>query len=393
MKKYLLPLALVPSVAGCDLGFNLTGLGDSFSCTDCWDVGGGGGGSGRSSRYYSGQISIGPYSVVEGEATVYAFDPSDLTVPIDSAVSRDQGCFRLVTNSCIPGYTFDFGPEPPPVVCGYLARVVLWNGDSSELAPLFPTAPTPCDSLSTSGGARNYSLPAYSPLNTPFALEGSVFIDGEPADEGVHVNILTRPTSTDSVSACPDGSFFSGFFSVREDGSVSPRSAECVPVNTDLTGQFLYSTTDPAQVFLLCELAIARVSLHDGRTLQRQLESTTRDTCTHRRFHDFRFGGQAAASGAVRLLDANRWAAAGEVYVEVLDPSHSSTIGEPGWTLDDGSFFLWLPDEMVEPPCDLVLRATVVGGVSKIQPRSPGATATSCPGGSLHLFELAGTNP
>jgi hypothetical protein len=387
VKRYLLALALVPSVAGCDLGFNLTGLGDSFACTDCWDVGGGGG-SGRSSRYYSGQISIGPYSVVEGEATVYAYDPSDLTVPIDSAVSHDQGCFRLVTNSCVPGYTFDFGSEPAPVICGYLARVVLWNGDSSELAPLFPTAPTPCDSLSTPGGARDYSLPAYSPLNTPFALEGSVVIDGRPGD-AVRVDILTRPTPTDSASTCDAWSFFS----VRRDESVLPPRATCVHVYTDPSGRFLYSTTDPAQLLVLCGLAIARVSLPDDRTLQRQLESTTRDTCTHRRFHDFRFGGQEAAGGAVRLLDAERWAEAGEVYVEVLDPSHSSTIGEPGWTLDDGSFFLWLPDEMVEPPCDLVLRATVAGGGSKIQPRSPGATATSCSGGYLNLFELAGANP
>lgn len=393
MERYLLALALVPSVAGCDLGFNLTGLGDAFSCTDCWDVGGGGGGSGPSSGYYSGRIWVGPYSVVEGEATVYAYDPSNLTVPIDSAVSRDQGCSRLLNTSCVPGYDFDFRRAPPAVVCGYLARVVLWNGESSELAPLFPTAPTPCDSLSTPGAARNYPLPAYSPLDTPFALEGSVLIDGEPAGGGVRVDVHTRPTAADSVSACPAWSFFS----VRQDRSVPPPLAECVPVYTDVRGHFVYSTTDPAQLFVLCDLAIARVSLEDTRVLQTELESTSLSTCSKRSFADLRFGSRQAARGTVRV-DGERWATAGEAYVELFDPVRSTTVGERSWTLDDGSFLVWIPDDyIVETDCVLNLRAAHVGGGSTTD-TDPYLSRRLCNGdpshgGSLRLFELSSASP
>lgn len=397
MRKSLVAFALASSLTACDLGFSLTGVGDAVSCTDCWDVGGGGSGSDGSDRpsgVYSGQISMGPYPVVEGEATVYAYDPSDLVVPIDSAVSLNQGCRPgLFEPYCIPGYRFDFRGTPVPAFCGYLTRVVLWNGDSSELAPMFPTAPTPCDSLSTPGSPRNYSLPAYSPLENPFTLEGSVVIDGYPADDGIRVDILTRPSPTDTASRCE----FWSFHSIRWDEVVSPLNTwmtdTCEHVYTDPGGGFRYSTTDRAQLAALCGLAIARVSLADGRILQTALESTTRATCTRRRFHDLRFGAEQRASGAVRLIDANRWAAAGEVYVEFLDASHLSTIGDGSWTLDDGTFFLWLPDKMDEPSCDLILRATLIDGNSITQRWSKAATAEGCGLWYRHLIELPGTPP
>ncbi len=43
MSMRWLLLTLVPLAGGCDLGPDVTGLGDAFSCRGCWDVGAGGG--------------------------------------------------------------------------------------------------------------------------------------------------------------------------------------------------------------------------------------------------------------------------------------------------------------------------------------------------------------
>lgn len=364
------------ATAACNWDFNLTGLGDAFSCNDCWDVGGGswGGGGGYVTTSYHGRISIGSYSAVPGEATVYLYDPDDPTLPVDSSGSSSFSGSE---------YAFNFGNTPGPGVCDYLAQVVLWNGDSSDLLPLFPSRPTSCDSLPAAMTTRDFELPPYEPLDAPFTLTGHVLIDGAPAPSGVRVDVRARWAGDASVSICSWG-----FYSVQHDQYLWSTS-ECVPSFTDASGSFSYSTTDRGQWFVLCDVAAAQVTLPDGTTRITQLGSIARSECTERRLPDVRDGSVEVAQGTIRIEEIDEWVGADEAYVEILDPNDSTVIGDRAWSLDDGSYHLWFPDGAGKPPCDLLVRATLLDGGSEVRALFPGSTEATCPITWSHSFRLS----
>lgn len=133
------------------------------------------------------------------------FAPEDTLTPL----SRDEAQLRWwsaqhgsETETQLPvgwqGYDLDFGVDPDPVVCSYMARVILWNGIRSPVRPLSsrilpPRAPS-CASEPARYRGATFELPGYGEGEERW-VEGTVWVDGElaGADEvAVEVHMRRR---------------------------------------------------------------------------------------------------------------------------------------------------------------------------------------------------------
>jgi hypothetical protein len=85
-------------------------------------------------------------------------------------------------------------------------------------------------------------------------------------------------------------------------------------------------------------------------------------------------------------------AAAGAVRLELLLAADSTTVGEPEWTYDDGSFYIYFPVDRTPPgpECFWGIRATVVAtGESQTHGLEVPFDSCAFPGGVfVHDFEF-----
>jgi hypothetical protein len=122
MNMRWLILTLVPWAGGCDLGMDLTGLGDAFSCTNCWDVGGGGGASGGSRsphEYFHGTVSYDAGPEVVAWVTLLGEHMSDETCNSSYAPPSDTIC--------------TFGDQQADSITGYYS-FALRSSEAGEFA-------------------------------------------------------------------------------------------------------------------------------------------------------------------------------------------------------------------------------------------------------------------
>jgi hypothetical protein len=341
MRKALVLLVLLPLSAGC-VDLDLTGLGDALVAGLC-------GGScpppPPPTLAVMGRVQVGPYPAATDEAKVLVYAASDTIMPTDSA--SGFGSY----------YWFDFGANPVPAVCGYLARAVKWSGETTELKPLF----VPGESCEVSPGARqgsDFELPDYAPLDQPFVVWGNVRVDGRTPTAGeVVVKLHLRGTDD---GAWPE-----------------------VEVPTDDEGVFRYETTEGAQRYEFCVDAGASVQrAGGGDPVYSGLGPSSGGEChDERQVPDVRIGTRKAASGWIFTSQSDAWlprdmVGAGAARVALLDPADSTIVGEEVETYDDGSFHVWFPHDMQDPGCDWLVRAELVEtGEAKVQPLSANGTA------------------
>lgn len=181
MRTKLLVLMLVPLFAACKL--DMLGPGD-------WDFGGGWDGGGwdwpTATFRVSGMVRVGGYDAAFEEATVYFYEPSDTLEPVDSAWTGYDGRYSL---SWWPG-------DSIPEVCDWLARAVMWSGETGGLVPLFDDGTNPCDPEGTYVSGATLEA-EYEPLATPFVLSGTVLIDERPAQ--LEVAVPTRMPNSEAT--------------------------------------------------------------------------------------------------------------------------------------------------------------------------------------------------
>jgi hypothetical protein len=344
------PLVLLPLLAGCE--FDFTGIGDALAEAWC------GPGQCLPTLSASGTVRIGDYYAWGQEASVLVYTDVDTLRPIDS-VSVYPGPSRGV-------YWIGFGASPPAGVCRFMGRAVLWDGRRSELRPLFRGAPSCVASYEGAYPAADFVLPAYTPLPEPFAITGTVSVDGDPPPSGAASVRLT----------------------VRTHDNMGP-----VAVPLDDQGTYRLETNDRAIWFALCHAVRARIEVSaTGGALVRETElaATTLGTCVSgRRLPDVRIGERKAATGRVWIRETAQvpytLVGAAEAQVAILRSTDSTMVGTEVSTQDDGYFHLWFPDGLVDPGCDWLLRATLVGDTTEVRPLLP-AGEGPCREGVFHDF-------
>jgi hypothetical protein len=345
LKKMTALLLLLPTLAACDINI----LGSDF---DSWGIGGWGIGGGdwtASTVVVQGRVAIGPFQAMTGEVTVELFDPTDLTTPV--AVSVTSG----------NQFTFDLGTSPRAAVCGYQLRGVLWNGEAGPMQSLFSSAPSPCTLAPGWITAAPLNLPAYAPLAAPFALEGTVLVDGRTARAAeIAVVVSTRdPTVTDSL----------------------PRA------RTDASGRYRIETRDGAQRFAMCSTVWAHVEDPSGRYERVQLEALRPADCgSMRTLPDARIGSLKAAVGYLypHAGAQERHLGAGEAWAELIRIDDGK-VGERFASMDDGTIHVWFPHDVRVPGCGWLLRTTLTSGASEVRELHAGGTLCEGPA-NHHLF-------
>jgi len=324
MRRMLPLLTLAPLLSACEI--DLTGL--DLSGIGWW-------GSGLPDYYVSGLVLVDDYSAEEREATVYFYEPTDTLSPVDSAWTSWDG--RYVRSW--------WGEDPTPGVCDWVGRAVLWTGQATELQPIFD-ASQPCDSTMTYRTGPVFEL-AYEPLEAPFRLEGTVFLDDNPLQLEVAVPL-------------------------RGSGGA------VLTTTSDADGLYRFETDDPAQRFSWCRWLSAQVTdpISGDPTMATLQEVADPAACgDRRRFPDFRFGATKAVTGTVGIADdplsGPRLAHLGEATVTLLSPTDSTEVAGPAETLDDGSFHIWWSAEVSQgrfPGCDWLLGVDLEDGRSVIVP-------------------------
>ena len=323
------PTATVLPSLLCVLSLGLGGCEFDILGPGTWDLSGWGapGGYTAPPRFaVTGSVYVGDDPVVAEEATVLLFAPFDTLRAVDS-VTTQWG-----------GYEIDLGTDFPSTACSYLARAVLWTGDVSELSPLVPNHDGgPCEGSSSPRRGADFRLPAYTtPLDEPFVVTGRILINGVPAHpDDAWARIMLRARG-------------------REGPGWSPR------ITPDAEGVYRFETTDMGERVWLCQEVQAEVWA--GGTDHPSLTGAVRPACeSGRTLPDVRRGTHKAAEGLVRAPDeqGNPWerVGAGEARLELLDPSDSTVVATTE-TLDDGSFHLWFPQDIEDPDCDWLVRAT-----------------------------------
>ena len=290
----------------------------------------------------SGQIFVGEYEAMEGEARILLYAASDTVSPVDSIQAYGW-------------YHRDFGPTPGAQVCGYLARAVLWSGESSGLEPLFPTQAS-CQATSYGTSGPTFHLPAYPTLAEPFVLRGRVLVDGEPAQaEEVRLGIWMRQPPMAATGP--------------------------VMVTTSAGGDWSLEVSDGAQRYELCRWVNAEVQ-HVAATGpdHPRLNQPSRGICeSERTLPDVRIGTRKAAVVEV-LRDVSpgvlQGVVAGAARVSLRLPSDSSLVGEEVTTLDDGTAHVWFPHDMASPGCAFLLKVEL-GARVQYHPLQP-VGATDC---------------
>lgn len=349
MRKLPSLLLTALALAACD--FDLTGLGGNWfgePCYGCYTP--------PPSVSLTGLVYVGPYRAEPEEAVVLLFAPSDTVTPMDS-IRVDYGGM----------YWKDFGSNPTPAECGYVARAVKWTGEKTQLQPLFAHASSCGSSTYVASGPR-FDLPEYPELDEPFAVWVEVRVAGEPARDG---EVQLQPSLR-----VPDGAF--------------DWSADWTP--SDAEGRVVFETIDGAQRFALCRYVHATVqAAATGELHYTALHPVSDGSCGDaRRLPDLRLGTRKAASGRVFLggrdLHDTPTATAGEATVALVSAADSSVVREVFETYDDGSFHVWFPHEMFDPGCDWLLRLELGERVHYRPLLPPGAT--SCQPDFYHDFEL-----
>jgi hypothetical protein len=336
---------LATLLAACDFSFDLGPA-----------LGGGGGWWGDSSSgLIHGIVHIGDLPSLPDEGTVLLYAPSDTTTPVDS-VPTGLGSFDV---------WMPFG-DP---ACESLVRVRLWNGYVSDLQPLLDSAPDGCDVEDAWPAGARFELPGYAPLDEPFTVEGRVFVDGEPAVAGqAGARLELRWTETGVATTGP--------------------------LETDDDGWYRYETIDKGDKFALCSWVLADVS-SGTRRHSASLGRLLPESCvasSGRTLPETRLGATEAVAGQVWIREtwSERPAGAGEVVVELLDPADSSAIARSE-ILDDGSYHLWFPEDLENPGCDWLLRATHRDGAVQTVPFRE--SSASCRYGEWRSFVFERTGP
>ena len=338
MKKTTAALLLLPLTAACEI--DLSGL--DFG--SIW--GGGMGGFSPTTVVVQGTVTVGRFRALDREVTVQLFDPAQPSTPVALSVSSSGQ------------YTFDLGASPGPRVCDYLVRGILWNGETTQMQPVFALVPSPCALSPSLMSGTALSLPAYGPLTEPFVIQGHVFLEGRTARTDEATVEVSMRDSTQS-------------------GSISS-------LRTDAGGRYRLETNDAAQRYALCSGVRAQVRDALGGIEDVQLGSLPHQDCGNvRTLPDARLGTLKAAVGSVYLGEAwlNRPVGAGEAWAELLRMDDGTVVGERFETLDDGSFHVWFPHDLRQPGCSWLLRVTLASGSSEIRNLFP---TGDCQGPAYH---------
>jgi len=349
MRRHLALLLTLPALAACEID-----LTEPLSDIDwCLISCSGGFGPPPPSVFVTGLVWVGEYLAFEGETQILLYVAPDTLVPVDSIPVLDGHYFR------------GFGATPTPEICGYLARAVLWSGESTGLERLFPTTGQ-CQATSYGTTGPTFDLPAYAPLSTPFVVRGRVLVDGQPAPGDVQIRPSLRIART---------------------GSQPPY------VTTDVNGHWSFEVVDAAQRFGLCAWAGADVySPATGRSDYARLDSPTNGICdTERVLPDVRFGTRKAAVVQVYRETSPGMPArvgAGEAKVSLAMAADSSAVGDEFTTLDDGVAHVWFPDDMENPGCAFLLRVELDGAVQHHPLVPPGETG--CRENYYRFFQFIG---
>ena len=353
MRRHAMLLLTIPMLAGCEL--DMLGPDWDEGCfLTCGGEGWGYGDYTPASVRVSGRVLVGEYEAMWEEARILLYAPSDTVSPVDS-ISVDGRYWR------------DFGPAPGAAVCAYLARAVLWSGESTGLQPLFPTA-TSCEPTPRETAGPTFRLPAYPVLAEPFVLRGTVLVNGQTPQPGdVQLALQVRHPVPGSSPAT---------FTTSSDGSWS------------------FEVTDGAQRFALCRWVDVEVRhLAVVASDQPRLGLPSSGICgSERVLPDVRIGTLKAAVVQVQqdvspgVLEV---VPAGAAKVSLRLPADSSLIGEESATLDDGTAHVWFPHDMTSPGCSFLLKVELGARVQYHPLQSPGAT--TCYEGQFHSVQFVGS--
>lgn len=338
---------LCACLSGCDMDF-----GFNLSCANnCGFV------------TVEGEVLVDGYRPALGEAVMELFAPDDTLTPL----SREEAHLRWwsaqdgsETETQFPvgweGYDLDFGVDPDPVVCSYMARVILWNGIRSAVRRLFANPSPSCASDPARYRGATFDLPGYGEGEERW-VEGTVWVDGELAgadDVAVEVHVRRRDDEPP------------------------------VTVTTDAEGTYRV-TLDGPQWFVACRHGTSAVADAGFDEASTEIGGLAAERCgEHRRLHEVRFGQRLAAMGQVRI--DGQPAGEGGAWLRLLDPADSAAVGDTVWTYDDGSYRLHLPIEIQDPAaCDWLVEAALVGGTPVVRPLQ---VSFPCPYPASHDFDL-----
>jgi hypothetical protein len=295
---------------------------------------------------------VGPFRAMDREVAVELFDPASPSTSVAVSVSSSGQ------------YTFDLGIFPGPSVCSFRVRGVLWNGETTSMQPLFAPEPSPCSLRPGWIAGAPLNVPPYGPLAEPFTIEGRVFVDGRPAraDEATVEVAMRGATLADSATS----------------------------VRTDSDGRYRLETRDAAQRFALCSQVRARVRDAAGRSEEVQLHSLRPADCgSVRALPDVRFGTLKAAIGFLFLGEAvpQPYLGAGKAWADLIRMDDGTVVGERFAALDDGSFHVWFPHDVLQPGCGWLLRVTLASGASNVRELHHGSS--DCQGVAYHYMDVA----
>jgi hypothetical protein len=140
-----------------------------------------------------------------------------------------------------------------------------------------------------------------------------------------------------------------------------------VEVELEADGYAEYVTIHPAEWLAFCNEATGVAVLPDGRTQDAYNPAVDLDRCGDRDIGEIRFGQVQAAVGRVRQGAEPVPVGTGEAWVELLSPADSTTVGDPAFTRDNGTFVLWFPYGVTDPGCDWLVRVSTDAGPAEIR--------------------------
>jgi hypothetical protein len=168
-----------------------------------------------------GLITVGGDPLVlAGEAYAYAYESQDATTPIMSYPPDEPYYWGAPA-----GWSYWFRFPVATEVCDYWVKVVLWNGEESELTPLFDQPYSSCEDRYYPG--HDFDLPPYAPVATPLILTGMVFAEG--FSETVEQALVTI-----------------------ESWRGRARFLQAAEIHPDADGRYVFETTDRSMWLALC---------------------------------------------------------------------------------------------------------------------------------------------
>lgn len=307
-----------------------------------------------------GDVFVDGYRVEPGEAVMELYAPDDTLTPLPLEGVDLWGPAQDGSETQLPldgqGYYWNFGVDPDPAVCSYMARVILWNGIPSGVRPLFANPSVSCASDPARHPGATFELPGYGEDEERW-VEGTVWVDGElaGADE-VAVEVHVR----------------------RRDDEAP------VAVTTDEQGTYRVALDGP-QWFVACRRVTSALAKAGSEEASTEIGGLAAERCgERRRLHDVRFGQRLVALGQVSI--DGEPAGEGGAWVRLLDPADSTVVGDTVWTYDDGSYRLHLPLELQDPAaCDWLIEAALAGGTPAVWPLQ---ASFPCPFPASHDVEL-----